>query len=301
MTSAGVSAIQPTPDGDVRPIGVFDSGLGGLRVLDRLVAAFPQERFVYLGDTQHMPYGHKTREQVQHCVEACLDWFFTTHPIKLMVVACNTAASVASDCFKPYTPVPFVDPVTAMCRWLHEEGTYHPIGIMATPATVASNRYRHVLDALGAEDCQLHAVPCENLATVIEEGGADSPECQALLETYIQPLRAAGVQAIVLGCTHYPYAQAHIAALAPDAVILNPERFMVQDVTRLLGLAEASSVTSPRGTLPSAASASICPQVDYFVTADADRFYEISRRMVFQALVMKPPTLIQTDNTFVLK
>lgn len=277
------------------PIGVFDSGLGGLRVLDRLIQAFPAERFVYLGDTQHMPYGHKTHDEVKRYVADALHWFFTPNaakstPVKMMIIACNTASAVASELFSHYEPTPFIDPVTAMCRWLVEGSRYRNIGILATPATVASNRYRHVLDELTsatqAEQTSkvlLTQVGCEHLATVIEEGGLGTPACEALLVQYLTPLQTANVEAIVLGCTHYPYAEARIAALAPQSHILDPDIYMVMEVARLLKSRQLATHRHAIGPLAS---------VDYFVTAEPARFFETSRQMPFRAIAMKPPTVI---------
>lgn len=264
------------------PIGVFDSGLGGLRVLDRLMQTLPDERFVYLGDTLHMPYGEKTQSQVTEYLSACLRWLFERHQVKMMVVACNTAASVAPQLFGLYPGVPFVDPVTPICRWLATAGQYRTVGLMATPATVASSRYPFLLDALNAP-ISISQVGCDNLATLIEEGKGDTPACQALLRQYLRPLQDRGAEAIVLGCTHYPYVMDQVAALSPNADVLDPAVFMALEAKRLLA---EHQLVSPQVTGRSMA------EVDYFVTAEPDRFYETSRRMPFQALAMKQPTVV---------
>jgi glutamate racemase len=285
MSDSLTDSSSPTLSSNGAPIGVFDSGLGGLRVLDRLMQALPEERFVYLGDTLHMPYGHKTQEQVCEYFTGCLDWLFAQHRVKMMLVACNTASAVASSVFNRYAPVPFVDPVTPICRWLVAEGRYRKLGVLATPATVASNRYPNLLDTLQAS-MDLYQVPCENLATVIEEGGVDTPACEALLQQYVAPLNTERVDAIVLGCTHYPYAHARIAELAPDAEILDPDVFMVLEVKRLL---QAHELLNPARTGRTLA------EVEYFVTAKPEQFYETSRRMPFRALAMKQPTVISVE------
>lgn len=266
------------------PIGVFDSGLGGLRVLDRLMHTLPDERFVYLGDTQHMPYGEKSHAQVVEYVNGCLNWLFEAHQVKMVVVACNTAASVAPHLFAQYPDVPFVDPVTPICRWLKEDARYQTVGVMATIATVASNRYQTLLDDLQAP-VKLHQVGCGNLATLIEEGEGDTSACDGLLRKYIRPLREAEAQAIVLGCTHYPYVMDQIAALAPEADILDPAVFMALEAKRLLA---EHQLAETRKTGRSVA------KVDYFVTAEPDRFYETSLKMPFQALAMKQPQVVST-------
>jgi glutamate racemase len=271
------------------PIGVFDSGLGGLRVLDRLLQAFPNERFIYLGDTQHMPYGHKTDAQVRNYVSACLSWLFARQPVKLMVIACNTAAAVATPCFEPYAPVPFVDPVTAICGWLAESDLYKRLGLMATPATVASTSYRRVLDLLGASHIDIQSVACEHLASVIEAGEVDTLACRALLEKYLSPLREAAVEAIVLGCTHYPYAHAQIAELAPESAILDPDIFMVRQVERLLPVVGSSAKKSFTENTPAS------ERVEYYVTQSPERFFQAGRQMPFQAIALQTPQLAHPD------
>jgi len=279
------------------PIGVFDSGLGGLRVLDRLLQAFPNERFIYLGDTVHMPYGHKTDAQVRQYVAACLRWLFAKQPVKLMVIACNTAAAVATPCFEPYGSIPFVDPVTPICAWLAENNLYKNLGLMATPATVASNRYRRVLDSLGAANMSIEAVACEHLASIIEAGEMDTLACRALLEKYLAPLQQKAVEAVILGCTHYPYAHAQIAELAPDKVILDPDVFMVRQVEKFLsGDIPGWAVTANTQTLNAAE-----PRVEYFVTQAPERFYDAGRKMPFQAIAMQEPQLAVPDFDSVLE
>jgi glutamate racemase len=270
------------------PIGVFDSGLGGLRVLDRLMHTLPEERFVYLGDTLHMPYGEKNQAEVVQYVDDCLHWLFTRHQVKMVVVACNTAASVASHLFERHADVPFVDPVTPICRWLKTDGKYRHVGVMATPATVASNRYANLLSALQAP-VELSQIACGNLATIIEAGEGDTLACEALLRQFTQPLNEQRVEAVILGCTHYPYVMDKVAALMPDAEVLDPAVFMALEARHLLA---EKSLANPVHT------GRMVAEVEYFVTAEPDRFYETSRRMPFQALAMKQPTVVSITQPY---
>jgi glutamate racemase len=269
------------------PIGVFDSGLGGLRVLDRLMHTLPDERFVYLGDTLHMPYGQKSQAEVTQYVDHCLRWLFTKHQVKMVVVACNTAASVAAQEFERYPDIPFVDPVTPICHWLTTDARYHHVGVMATPATVASNRYSRLLETLQTpkhlSPIRLSQVACGNLATLVEEGQGETEACAKLLREFTQPLIEAQVEAVVLGCTHYPYVMEQIAALMPQADILDPAVFMALEAKRLI---------SEHGLAHPHKAGRTVAEVDYFVTAAPDEFYETSRRMPFQALAMKKPTVV---------
>lgn len=281
---------KPTHQSQDRPqnrqgdaIGVFDSGLGGLRVLDRLMATLPDERFVYLGDTMHMPYGEKTPEAVSEFVDHCLSWLFEQHHIKMMVVACNTAASVAAHIFAKYPDTPFLDPVAPICRWLQAESQYQKVGVLATPATAASNRYQLLLKQLQSP-IQLTQIGCNNLATVIEEGRGETPECLEMLQQYTQPLLQEQVEAIVLGCTHYPYVMHRVVKIVPESIdVLDPAVFMAMEAKRIL---QDQNLAFPETTGRSIA------EVEYFVTDEPDQFYETSLRMPFQALAMKQPTVV---------
>jgi glutamate racemase len=273
------------------PIGVFDSGLGGLRVLDRLMESLPDERFVYLGDTLHMPYGEKTPEQVSDYVAACLNWLFEHHQIKMMVVACNTAASVASHNFNRYPDTPFLDPVTPICQWLKTDSHYRQVGVMATPATAASNRYELLLKQLQST-IQLTQIGCNNLATVIEEGRGETDECLSMLQQYVAPLVAHPVEAIVLGCTHYPYVMHRVVELVPETIdVLDPAVFMALEAKRIL---QQNNLACPQKTGRRIA------EVNYFVTDEPDQFYETSLRMPFEALAMKQPTVVSVHAPAVL-
>lgn len=243
----------------------------------------PDERFVYLGDTFHMPYGEKQPAQVADYVGACLDWLFRHHQIKMMVIACNTAASVAAHVFERYLDTPFLDPVTPICRWLHAENRYQRVGVMGTPATIASNRYESLLKQLHAP-IELAQIGCNNLATIIEEGRGETQECQDMLRQYVRPLLDQQVQAIILGCTHYPYVMHRVIELVPETVeVLDPAVFMALEAKRTL---HRHNLAFPHKTGRQIA------EVDYFVTHEPDRFYETSLRMPFQALAMKKPVTV---------
>lgn len=287
------SPLSQRPELAKHPIGVFDSGLGGLRVLDRLMHTLPEERFVYLGDTLHMPYGLKTQADVVQYVENCLHWLFNRHQVKMVVVACNTAASVASTVFERYDGVPFVDPVTPICRWLKSDSKYGHVGVMATPTTIASNRYAQLLETMKEDGMQapirLSQMACGNLASIIEAGEGDTLACEELLRQFTQPLNEEGVEAVILGCTHYPYVMEQVAALMPHADVLDPAVFMALEAKRLLDETKLASLLKTGRAVA---------EVDYFVTAEPDKFYETSRRMPFQALAMKQPTVVSLTQPY---
>ena len=257
---------------------MFDSGLGGLLIFDLLKRELPNEWFVYLGDTMHMPYGQKTPEQIHHYVTTAMRWLIEEQGVKLVVVACNTASSVAANVFAKYADVPFVDPVAPICRWLTDHTSQYPrIGLMATPATVASNRYGQLMPP----GIELHSVSCGGLATLIEEGRGDSEECRQLLHTFVDPLVAWGMQGLILGCTHYPYVTHQIMPMLPAGIeILDPGVQVVQTVRQILIERRlAAPPNQPGGT-------------QFFVTQAPERFFHTGQAMPFRYLEMEYPTLL---------
>jgi glutamate racemase len=236
-----------------------------------------------------MPYGEKSQAQLDEYVSGCLDWLFTQHQVKMVVVACNTASAATAHLFRD--DVPFIDPVTPICRWLAAGQAYQRVGVMATRATVASGRYRKLLSQVQSP-VELYQVACGNLATIIEEGRGESAECRTMIGEYLQPLLKVNVEAIILGCTHYPYVMSTIAEQCrPSVDILDPALFMALEAKRVLN---DQRLASPQQTGREIAT------VDYFVTAEPDRFYETSRRMPFQALAMKQPVVVSVESPLAL-
>jgi glutamate racemase len=187
------------------PIGVFDSGVGGLTVLHELLVALPAEDFLYLGDTARFPYGDRTPEQLEtfavQIAELLLD-----AGAKLLVIACNSASSAALPALEALGERRGVDVVGVIApeAQLAVEATRNGrIGLLATPATVASGAYAR---AVRAADPHVELVPvaCPDLAPIIQGGFPFDQRVVETVRSYVEPLRAAGVDTVVLGCTHYP-------------------------------------------------------------------------------------------------
>ena len=249
------------------PIGVFDSGVGGLGVLDTLVAQLPGEDFVYFGDTLHMPYGRRSLEEVAGFATRIWDWLYATEQVKLLVIACNTASAVVLRGMTATPPVPFVDTIRPVCQWLAAETPYRRIGLMATPVTVRSGHYQHVLTTLDP-DMTVNAVECDGLASLIEAGRLDDGETDGLIARFTQPLSEQ--EAVILGCTHYPHIQRQISKHLPDVPLLDPAETIARRVRQLL---QDERLLHPQ---PHTGS------VRYVVSGDTDAFYT-----AFQTLPLK--------------
>ena len=200
-----------------QPIGVFDSGLGGLTVLAALRARLPGEDFIYFADTHFLPYGEKPEAFIQARGQAIAQ-ALVERGAKAIVVACNTATAAAAELIRAAVPFPVValEPAVKPAAALTRTGV---VGVLATTRTLASQRYQRLVQT-HAESVRVISQPCPGLADAIETQGPDSPRVAALLDEYVQPLAEAGADVVVLGCTHYPWVRAGIAARLPEGVTI---------------------------------------------------------------------------------
>lgn len=199
------------------PIGIFDSGVGGISVLREIRRLLPAEDLLYYADSGHCPYGGKTRDQIQAraiaITELCL-----ARGVKLIVVACNTATIAAVEHLRATYPVPFVgmEPAVKPAAALTHSGV---VGVLATGAALAGEKF-HKLLADHAKDVRVITQPCPGLVEQVEAGDLTGPQTRALVERYTQPLLAQGADALVLGCTHYPFLRPLIQEVVGPAVAL---------------------------------------------------------------------------------
>jgi glutamate racemase len=186
---------------DARPIGVFDSGTGGLTVLHECLVTMPHEDFVYLGDHARLPYGPRDLGEVQ---QFALEIGGYLEPqVKLLVVACNTATSAALPQLQEKLTVPVVGVIQPEAHAAVQATRNRKIGLLATEGTVASGRYREFVAALDA-GVELTALACPRLVPLIEGDEPFGAETTEAVREYAEPLKNAGVDTVILGCTHYP-------------------------------------------------------------------------------------------------
>ncbi len=223
---------------DPRPLGVFDSGVGGLTVLRALQSALPDEATVYLGDTARVPYGTRSAQTVVRYALNNARTLVKRADIKLLVVACNTVSAVALNALRADLPIPVVGVIEPGARAaLAAAGrTDASIGVLGTAGTVRSGAYPRALQALGHTG-QATAVACPLLVPLAEEGWTDGDVPRLVAARYLQSLPD-DVEAVVLGCTHYPLLAATIAAALaqshPQARIVDGAAATAADVGRLL-------------------------------------------------------------------
>jgi glutamate racemase len=209
---------DPPSDLTLDPIGVFDSGIGGLTVAAALKKLLPSERILYIGDTARVPYGGKSRRTVErYSIE--IGGLLLAEQAKIIVVACNTASALAVPRMKELFKVPVQGVVTPGAEAALRATRNGRIGVIGTRATIASGAYERAIHALRTKT-KVYSEPCPLLVPLIEEGMFDDPITDQIIERYLDPLLAEHVDTLVLGCTHYPLAREALARVAGDGIHL---------------------------------------------------------------------------------
>lgn len=236
-----------TAAGDVRPVGIFDSGIGGLSVWHALVEQLPAESTVYVADQAHVPYGPRPPGEILSLALRVTAFLTETHDCKLIVVACNSASAAALQHLRrAYPEVPFVgmEPAIKPAAAL---SLRRVAGVLATPATLSGELYRGTV-ARHAQDMRIIAEGCPGLVDAIE-GCADTDALNAMLEVFVAPSRAAGADVMVMACTHYPLIKSLIAPLCgADMRLIDPAPAVARQTARLLAqhALEAPTDRQPR-------------------------------------------------------
>jgi len=185
-----------------RPIGIFDSGLGGLTVFNQLRKILPQEKFIYFGDTAHLPYGDKSPETIIKYSQTISRFLFNKN-IKLLIVGCNTASAVALNAIKNLSNIPVIDVINPCVQTAILETKNKSIGIIGTEATIASQAYQKtILHHDSSIDISVKACPL--LVPIIEEGLLNHKATTEIIKLYLSSFKTSNLDTLILGCTHYP-------------------------------------------------------------------------------------------------
>lgn len=203
---------------DRRPIGVFDSGLGGLTAVKQLMALLPGEDIVYFGDTGRVPYGSRSRETIIQYTKDDIA-FLLGHDIKLIIAACGTASSVALETVRPLFPVPVVGVVEPACLTAARGSAGRRIGVIGTTGTVRSGKYADLLTGFDPR-IRVFSAACPLFVPLVENGYTKGAVPAAIAKDYLAPIKEAGVDTLILGCTHYPLLKGVIADIMGGGVSL---------------------------------------------------------------------------------
>lgn len=213
-------------------IGIFDSGVGGLTVVKSLLDKLPNENIVYFADSKHMPYGDKTNDQIIKYVMNDVD-FLNTYELKAILIACNTADSVASKVIKSKYSLPIYGVIDATCRVAANTTKNNKVGIIATTATINSGEYHKQLIKYNP-NISVYNQACPFLVPLIEEGKFDigNQDIRYILEDYLTPLLDEDIDTLILGCTHYDLLYEIIKDMYPNLNIVSSSRCIIDDLTK---------------------------------------------------------------------
>jgi len=252
------------------PIGIFDSGVGGLTVARAIIDQLPFESVIYLGDTANTPYGPKTIQEVRTLALDVMDRL-VDEGVKLLVIACNTAsAAVLRDARERYTEgrgIPVVEVIQPAVRKAVASTRNGRVGVIGTTATISSRAY---VDAFAAAvDLELVSVACPEFVDFVERGITSGPEVITLAETYLEPIKAAEVDTLVLGCTHYPLLTGALAyVMGENVTLVSSAEETAKDVYRTL---VAHNLLRTEQTKP---------ELRFQATGDAQSFAKLARRFL---------------------
>lgn len=222
------------------PLGVLDSGLGGLTVVREMLHRLPGERLVYVGDTAHAPYGSRSQEEIRALSLGIARFLIERWECRGIVVACNTATAAAAEALRASLPIPVVamEPAVKPAAAVTRTGK---VGILATVGTLASARFAALLSRYKSGGVEFLTQPCPGLVEAIEEGRTGTPETRALIEKYIAPLVAQGADTLVLGCTHYPVLRPLISEVAgPGVTLIDTGEAVARRAAELFGAVAGS-------------------------------------------------------------
>ena len=229
IAAAGRGAAAAGPEA---PIGVFDSGIGGLTVVRELMQQLPSERILYVGDTARVPYGPKSPETVRRYSRE-IGGFLVSEGVKAVVVACNTATAHALQALRDELPVPVIGVVEPGARAAVAASPAHRIGVIGTTGTIASGAYERAIRAL-LPDATVISRACPLFVPLVEEGWTEHDVTRRVAEEYLVPLLDADIDAVVLGCTHYPLLKGPIGHVLEGVRLIDSAEQTAAEVRCLL-------------------------------------------------------------------
>jgi glutamate racemase len=263
------------------PLGLFDSGLGGLTVVRAVARTLPRERVIYFGDTARLPYGNKSKKTVTRLAVEALR-FLEHFRIKTFVVACNSASALAMSVLEAEASVPVLGVVEAGSRQAAAATRRGRVAVIGTRATVASRCYEQALEAL-QPGIRVASAACPLFVPLVEEGWMDHPVTVRIAEEYLAPLRDFDADTLILGCTHYPLLKTVIGNIMGEEVTLidSGEAMALELETRLRTLGGLA----PERTGPNR----------FFVSDQAERFHDEARRFLGDAAPGRVSAVDQSD------
>ncbi len=254
-----------------KPIGVFDSGIGGLTVVHSITKRLPHENIVYFGDTARVPYGPKSPQVIREYAAQDVD-FLISKDVKMIVIACNTVSGVALDVVMKHAKVPVVGVIIPGATAAVAASSKKRIGVIGTVATVNSKAYANAIRLLDSE-AQVFARPCPLFVPLAEEGWTEHKATELIAKEYLFPLQLEKIDTLILGCTHYPILRDAIQrAVSPGVTLIDSGEATALEVERIL---DEKGLRNP---------SSLKPHLQFFVSDVPAKFTEVGERFLGQKM-----------------
>ena len=251
---------------NTRPIGIFDSGLGGLTVLKALLKALPHEHFIYFGDSANVPYGAKSKQTVTN-LSLAIARFLEEQDAKLIVVACNTASAQALPSLQKHCRVPVLGVIEPGARKAARFTQNNRVALLGTEGTVRSKAYEKALQKINSH-IRVFAQACPLFVPLVEENWTRKEAARLIAQEYITPLQKKGVDTIILGCTHYPILKPLLAKIVGTNVTLVDPSDTLADEVRALLERSGQAQTNGRGT------------ARFYASDDTARFKRLAKQIL---------------------
>ncbi len=255
-----------------KPIGVFDSGIGGLSVLKQFIKFLPFERYIYLGDTARVPYGNKSYQIVEQYARQSTE-FLLEKGVKLIVVACNTVSSIALEAIEKIADVPVIGMIEPAVDAALRETNNKKIGIIGTRATIASNAYLNAIKSkIGNDDIQVLAKACPLFVPLVEEGLLRHSATELIATEYLEEFIEKDIDTLILACTHYPLLNELIRNILKDVNLIDSGENAAVLAIRLL--AEQKALIDIKNQFVRK------PNIDFYVTDVPSTFFDLAQRFL---------------------
>ena len=250
-----------------RPIGVFDSGVGGLTVAREVMRQLPDENIVYFGDTARVPYGSKSKDNIiRYCRQIIR--FLLTKDVKAIVIACNTATALALDVVQKEFELPIIGVIEPGARAAVMESRNKNIGVIGTEATISSQMYTKVIQGMDPE-MKVYGKPCPLFVPLVEEGFAKHHIAEEVIDIYLNDMKASGIDTMILGCTHYPLLRSRINKYFGETIhLVNPAYETAMDLKKIL---EENGIANERESLT---------KYEFYVSDTAEKFKQFANSIL---------------------
>jgi glutamate racemase len=250
-----------------RPIGIFDSGIGGLTVLKEIIDKLPGEGTIYLGDTARVPYGVRSPETVTRYSFENTRFLFSKE-IKMLVVACNTVSSVSLDAIRKSIEIPVIGVIEPGAKAAVTATRNRKVGVIGTSATIRSGAYTNAIKSRNPS-IEVFSLACPLFVPLVEEGWTEGPVVELTAERYLADLRAKGIDTLVLGCTHYPLLKPVLSKVMGEGVMLIDSAIeTAREMRSVLG--DSSLIKSTPGTVVR----------EFYVTDSPEKFLDVGERFL---------------------